>query len=592
MNAIRSETRSRRSATRIVTLALVALVAAIPSIARAGTAMLDPSFGTGGIVTTDVFGQGKVNALVVLPDRRIVAAGTNNSVAILARYTEGGMLDPTFTDPNGSNSVDGIVRGPQGSAEAILRFSNGNFLTGGGGGFTFSGYAADGPHVLDRSFSSAAGFSLGWLYELIAVGDGTFIAAGEGYANRCALGKFTPPSLDQDTGFAGGGITQEPLGELSCRGLVRDPGTGHLYVTATRTTSGTNGFGVARFDASGALDQSFASGGVALVPGSGSFSLARALVRQPDGKVIVVGTAGSGIGSIPKAALVVRFDTNGQLDSTFGPAGIGLTVFGDPSATFAFNATAVVLQDDGRILVGGTVVGPSNVKDGAGPGAFVLTRFTADGQYDVAFGEDPSGTLVFTPFGTGVSAALHTMALQPDGKLLVAGEAGTSQTGFALARYIVSGASVTPSNSTTTTLPGGGGGGTTTTTVPGGSGGSTTTTTLPGRGAACAGATNLEQLHCLCAAGVAVPSCAGQPVPASVGSNVQRACAQVDQALAGPAKKKRTILGRGKTRLKRASATLRSHRSRKKIEATCRTDVETILGKGRSLIDALRAGSP
>lgn len=204
----------------------------------------------------------------------------------------------------------------------------------------------------------------------------------------------------------------------------------------------------------------------------------------------------------------------------------------------------------------------------------------------------PSGLKVFTPFGTGVSAALHTMALQPDGKLLVAGEAGTSQTGFALARYIVSGASVTPSNSTTTTLPGGGGGGTTTTTVPGGGGGSTTTTTLPGRGAACAGATNLEQLHCLCAAGVAVPSCAGQPVPASVGSNVQRACAQVDQALVGPVKKKRTILGRGKTRLKRASATLRSHRSRKKIEASCRTDVEAILGKGRSLIDALRAGSP
>ena len=271
-------------------------------------------------------------------------------------------------------------------------------------------------------------------------------------------GSSTPPSLDPDTGFAGGGITQEPLGELSCRGLVRDPGTGHLYVHRHPHHERHARIRRRALRRLGRARPELRSRGRRARSGSGSFSLARALVRQPDGKVIVVGTAGSGIGSIPKAALVVRFDTNGQLDSTFGPAGIGLTVFGDPSATFAFNATAVVLQDDGRILVGGTVVGPSNVKDGAGPGAFVLTRFTADGQYDVAFGEDPSGTLVFTPFGTGVSAALHTMALQPDGKLLVAGEAGTSQTGFALARYIVSGASVTPSNSTTTTLPGGGGG--------------------------------------------------------------------------------------------------------------------------------------
>ncbi len=438
---------------------MVALLAAA-SQARAGTATLDTGFGSGGVVTTDVFGQGAVNALVLVTDSqslRIVAAGTNNNVTVLARYLENGTLDSAFTNPGGGSSVPGIVLGAQGSAEAIVRLANGNLLTGGGNTFTLNGFLVNGAFAGTESFPSAGGFSLGTMHELIAVGDGTFLAAGEGYANRCALGKLDS-SLKLDATFTGGGITQQPLGELSCRGLVRDPGTGQIYVTATRTPGGTNGFGIARFSSSGALDTAFGSGGVALVPGSDSFSVPRAMTRQPDGKLIVVGTAGSGLGAIPKAALVARFNSDGTLDPTFGPAGVGLTVFGDPSATVAFNATAVVLQDDGRVLVGATVVGASNVKDGTGPSAFVVTRFTASGQYDVAFGDDPSGTFVVTPFGAGVSADLRAMALQPDGKLLVAGAAGTTQTRFALARYNVSGASVTPSSSTTTTtLPGAGG---------------------------------------------------------------------------------------------------------------------------------------
>ncbi len=570
--------RCNRRPFRVTSSALIAALLAVPPVARAGTATLDTHFGSGGVVTTDVFGQGAVNALALVtngPAVRIVAAGTNNNVTVLARYLADGSLDSSFTDPGGSSSVPGIVFGAQGSAEAIIRLANGNLLTGGGNAFTLNGFLADGASVGAESFTSAGGFSLGSMHQLIPVGDGTFLAAGEGYANRCALGRLDS-SLKLDATFAGGGITQQPLGELSCRGLVRDPGTGQIYVTATRTPGGTNGFGIARFAASGALDAAFGSGGVALIPGSDSFSLPRAMIRQPDGKLIVVGTAGSGIGAIPKAAVAARFNGDGTLDPAFGPAGVGVTAFGDPSGTIAFNATAVVLQDDGRVLVGGTAVGPSNVKDGAGPSAFVLTRFTADGQYDVAFGDDPSGTLVVTPFGAGVSADLHAMALQPDGKLLVAGEAGTLQTRFALARYIVSGASVTPSSSTTTTtLPGGGGGG-------GGGGGAS----------GCTGASNLDILHCLCAAGVGAPSCTGQPVPASVGSNLVRACAQVDKALGKPAKKARTLLGRGKTRLRHASATLRSHRSRAKLSETCRGDVESLLAEGRTLIDALRAGAP
>lgn len=126
--------------TLLVSGLLIAM--ALPS-AHGGTASLDPSFGAGGIVTTDVFGQGSVSALVVSPDG-IVAAGTNNNSAVLARYTGAGVLDPSFVDPNGFGGTAGVVLGDQGSAEAIVRLGDGRLVTGGVGGFSLTRFGANG----------------------------------------------------------------------------------------------------------------------------------------------------------------------------------------------------------------------------------------------------------------------------------------------------------------------------------------------------------------------------------------------------------------------------------------------------------------
>jgi uncharacterized delta-60 repeat protein len=557
---------------RMLGVATMLVCLVVPAVARGGAATLDQGFGNGGIVTTDVHGQGAVEALYVLPGGLILAGGTNDDQAVLGCYTPGGVLDTSF-----GGGIDGLVTPHQGAIEAIVRQGDGRLVTAGGTGFKLARYSGFG--VLEppvHPFTSDGNSSLFWAYDMVLPGDGSFIVLGEGYTSGCALLRFTSAlALDDSFGSASG--AQASLG--ACRALVRDPSTGQLYVTAARDPIGNAGFGLARFTAAGALDGGFGAGGVSFVPRSDNFALPRGMVRQPDGKIIVVGSWGAGVGSNPKAGLVARFNADGTLDPQFGPVGGGITLFGDSSGTFAFTAEAVVVQDDGRIIVGGNVKGPSNVRDGAGPGAFVIIRFLSTGQYDVAFGDDPSGTLAFTPFGSGVSAELHTMALQPDGKLLVAGYATTGEGGqrqFALARYDVSGASVAGS-------PGG-------VDVDGGGNGGGASVGLGGNTTPCTGASGVESFRCLCARGIAVASCAGQSVPAGVGNDLRKACGFVDRAATSKKAAQRKLFRRATTELKSAAAIVRRQKSRKRLKGACPDDLKAVLSNGQSLVGVIRSG--
>jgi len=91
---------------------------------------LDPTFGTGGLVTTDLGGSDSINALVLQPDGRLVAAGYNSLTSshtnfALARYQPDGSLDPTFgtgglvtTDLGGDDSIGALVLQPDGKLVA------------------------------------------------------------------------------------------------------------------------------------------------------------------------------------------------------------------------------------------------------------------------------------------------------------------------------------------------------------------------------------------------------------------------------------------------------------------------------------------
>jgi uncharacterized delta-60 repeat protein len=149
--------------------------------------------------------------------------------------------------------------------------------------------------------------------------------------------------------------------------------------------------------------------------------LVSALAVQGDGKIVAVGTANDH-GQSDFA--LARYTPAGALDPVFGTGGIVLTKFGNNSAA----ADAIAVQPDGKIVAGG-----------ASGTSFALARYNPTGLLDSSFGT--SGTLI-TSFGSGGQANVSATLLQPDGKLVAVGAAGSSSgsSTFALARYTSAGA--------------------------------------------------------------------------------------------------------------------------------------------------------
>ena len=198
--------------------------------------------------------------------------------------------------------------------------------------------------------------------------------------------------------------------------------------------------------ASGTLDPTFASGqGFATVPisiDSGPTLGGRAVAVQSNGQ-IVMASAGTVSNSGQTTFLVTRFNADGTLDTSFGTGGKVLIPFNDLAS-----ATAVAIETDGQIVVGGLVAatifdrGASTQYDPA------AARLNSNGTLDTSFGIDggiafpvgapESNADSFTEFNTAVTSIL----VQADGSILLAGDAvNASGTGndYAAARLTASG---------------------------------------------------------------------------------------------------------------------------------------------------------
>lgn len=194
-------------------------------------------------------------------------------------------------------------------------------------------------------------------------------------------------------------------------------GTGNVTRTVTVTVRGP----------AGSLDTTFGSGGVAVTPVGTGEDVPHAVAVQGDGKLIVAGSSAS---NVSDDFAVVRYTRDGALDPTFGAGGKVTIDFAGKSDT----ARAVALQADGKIVVAGGATTAGNEE------RFGVARLNLDGTLDSSFG---SGGKVVTAF-TGSSAdRASAILMQPDGSVLVGGQAsfGSSATGvdFALARYTSSG---------------------------------------------------------------------------------------------------------------------------------------------------------
>ena len=183
-------------------------------------------------------------------------------------------------------------------------------------------------------------------------------------------------------------------------------------------------FALVRYNTDGSLDTTFNKKGIVTTT-IGSFDdEAFALAIQPDGKLVAAGYSYNGT---QYGFALVRYNTDGSLDTTFNATGIVTTAIG----SFDDEAFALAIQPDGKLVAAGY----SNTGSLANPvNVFALVRYNADGSLDTTF--NTTG-IVTTAIGAFDDEAF-ALAIQPDGKLVAAGisfDDTLHQYKFALVRY-------------------------------------------------------------------------------------------------------------------------------------------------------------
>jgi uncharacterized delta-60 repeat protein len=160
-------------------------------------------------------------------------------------------------------------------------------------------------------------------------------------------------------------------------------------------------FGVVRYLPNGSLDSTFGHGGVAQTSFNNFFSPANALTIQSDGKIVAAGEEQSPTGS-PDEFAVARFTANGNLDPGFGTGGkVTTEFFNPPLAGAQERADAVLVQPDGKILVGGSARQGQNR---FAPTMTAIARYNPNGSLDTSFGS--GGKVLANGIGNVVTLGL------------------------------------------------------------------------------------------------------------------------------------------------------------------------------------------
>jgi uncharacterized delta-60 repeat protein len=380
---------------------------------------LDTTFGVGGWVTTTILENSGIKAVALQPDNKIVAAGSAQSLGItgvfaLARYNPDGSLDTSF---NGSGIATTQFNNSNHTIWAMVIQPNGKIIVGGTAdpAIALARFNEDGS--LDTSFSGDGKVttSVGGLddvvYSLALQPDGKILATGytQLYSNY-AVGDFVVLRYNAngslDSTFSGDGKQITDFGGSDWGNDILLQSNGKMIVVGNCTSSmDTYDYhpALARYNANGSLDTSFGSGGKVITPMDHQYFVDRS-VLQPDGKILVAGT------DIEENKIVLlRYNSNGSLDATFGSGGKVITDNGELK-----NANSIFLQTDGKFLVVGSQSRHLGADYVSNP---LILRFNPDGSLDTGFGVGGVVTMDIV----GCTGGGYSVALQGDGKIILGG---------------------------------------------------------------------------------------------------------------------------------------------------------------------------
>jgi uncharacterized delta-60 repeat protein len=176
----------------------------------------------------------------------------------------------------------------------------------------------------------------------------------------------------------------------------------------------------------GKLDPTFGDGGKVTTEFDNS-DQTRALAVQPDGKIVVAGEVWALPEDTPSFGLA-RYNEDGTLDEEFSKDGKVVTRLADD---YDYSrAYDIALQEDGKIVAVGSAVHP----DLRGS-VFALARYNADGSLDKSFGKAGKVLTNVVAVEDGPEESARAVAIQPDGKIVVAGATGNYVSDFAVVRY-------------------------------------------------------------------------------------------------------------------------------------------------------------
>lgn len=354
---------------------------------------LDKSFDSDGIAISDFLNNSEAyQAIIQQPDGKLVAV--NFSGQSLVRYYANGSIDSTFGNA-------GVVKLAQGLAYDLIQQSDGKLVVTGysndnlsNKNFYIARYTKDGVPDIDLNVD---GFITG--------NEGRLTIDFSGYNNEVTSGYNENDQI--------GSITQQNDGKLVAAGIA------HSSINVNTYPEYRTDFAVARFNGDGSLDNTFNSNGmvrIGLEPADGAKS-SESVIQQADGKIVLAGYSYQNFSSAYVFTLV-RLNSNGDLDSSFGTGGKVLTDIG----TGEDKAFSIIQQFDGKlVVVGGSYVSSLQGND------FSIVRYDSNGSLDNSF----NGTGKVTT-NIYLNDTAYGVVQQQDGKLVVA---GTSNGKAALVRY-------------------------------------------------------------------------------------------------------------------------------------------------------------
>lgn len=348
-----------------------------------------------------------------------------------------GTLDATFgtagqvrTNFSGSSFLEGLAIQPDGKIIVVGETGDAS-----GSSVTLLRFNPDGSFDPSfgrkgKVFSKAGRMEGGFAVALLPDGKILMGGSAEGFGNAgdFAVARFNNDG-SLDTSFGNGGVVVNDYGsvELGFTIKVQPDGKILLAGSAERGIRKGSAFALLRYKSEGTLDNIFGNNGKASVEFSSGFDVAYGMAIQPDGKIVLAG--GTDASSFTSPLGLARFNSDGSLDSSFGNGGKVTTSFTDGQS----EADAVIIQPDGKIIAAGFT---EQTQEENLPQVLAIARYQSDGSLDTTFGS--GGKVTYDFAGRGGEA--RALVLQRDGKILVAGAAGNynadiPRVNFAVVRY-------------------------------------------------------------------------------------------------------------------------------------------------------------